>query len=81
MSDPINEEIVNIRGLWADEAAEQKRRAEAARRERMEARREALRKGKWHPSHVCDQCLRAILELRPEGVCEAGKQHGDQWWV
>ena len=79
MQNPIDDEIVRLRALWAEEAADAKARRDAAQREKLEKRRDLLRSGNWKPDCQCNDCLRAVLELDPSKVCASGKALG-QWW-
>jgi hypothetical protein len=79
--DAIDKEIQGLMTSWTEETEEQKQREAQAQREHLERVRERLRSGKWKPwGHVCPVCLRAILTLQPELVCEEGRRNGAHWW-
>ena len=79
----LQREIAALKGGWSQDDIDQRQRAADAQRKHLEARRDAMRAGRWIPSHKCDDCLRAILLCQPELCCVDAREngHGDHWWL
>jgi hypothetical protein len=82
--DAIDKEIAELQAGWDRDGEIQKQRRAEAQRKHLEMRRDTLRAGTFKPDCTCAACLRAVLTLRPELICDNGLQRGKDWgmwWV
>jgi hypothetical protein len=74
----MSQELKELKKRRAQEQAEAAARRVVLLAAHLQKRRDSLISGEWWPSHDCDQCLQAILDMSPSAVCETGLSH--QWW-
>jgi hypothetical protein len=74
-----SEQINRLRLLWQEQEKQAAEQRAAVQREKLEKHRANLLAGSWKPECCCDQYLRAVLEMKPESLCENGKA-GGKWW-
>lgn len=75
----VDQEIREVRAMWALEEADRAEQKAALYREFLQNRRDTMLAGSFRPDCRCDCCVRAVLGMDPSLVCERGKEK-TRWW-